>query len=131
MRALSLSTCPLPTCVRAIRSRSRRLGRQSAEEATNRAQFVRNTTGLRRGGPGRPKDVPNKASVEAKGFCSSIIDDPAYQQSIRERALKGKLAPAIEAMIWYYAKGKPKDQVESDVHHTYSWLPTPPPREQP
>lgn len=73
---------------------------------------MRNIRGLRRGGPGRPRGVPNKATVEVKDFCSSIVDDPAYQQAVRARALKGKLAPAIEAMLWYYAKGKPKELVE-------------------
>jgi hypothetical protein len=74
---------------------------------------VRNTSGLKRGGsPGRPKGVPNRATVDAREFCSSIVDDPAYQARLRRRALAGDLPPAIEAMIWYYAKGKPKDRLE-------------------
>lgn len=70
---------------------------------------MRNTSGLNRGGPGRPKGVPNRATTEARAFCASIVDDPAYQRSLRSRALKGHLAPALEAMLWHYAKGKPKD----------------------
>jgi hypothetical protein len=72
----------------------------------------RDTSGLRRGGPGRPKGVPNKATREAKEFCASVVDDPAYQATIRRRAMRGQLAPAVECMLWYYAKGKPKEQVE-------------------
>jgi hypothetical protein len=75
----------------------------------------RNTSGLRRGGPGRPKGVPNRATVEAKEFCASIVDDPEYRKTLRRRALKGELPPAIEAMIWHYAKGKPKEQVDMSV----------------
>ena len=73
--------------------------------------MARNISGLRRGGPGRPKGVPNRATVEAKEFCASIIDDPEYQQALRRRALKGELPPVIEVMIWHYAKGRPKESV--------------------
>ena len=44
-----------------------------------------------------------------------------YQQSLRDRAFKGELAPAIEAMLWYYAKGKPKEQLEVDGSLTITW----------
>jgi hypothetical protein len=56
--------------------------------------------------------VPNKATREAKEFCASVVDDPAYQATIRRRAMRGQLAPAVECMLWYYAKGKPKEQLE-------------------
>jgi hypothetical protein len=73
---------------------------------------VRNTTGLKRGGPGRPKGIPNRATVQVKDFCSGIVDDPVYQQAVRERALKGELAPAIEAMLWHYRWGKPRKETQ-------------------
>ena len=41
-----------------------------------------------------------------------MVDDPVYQANIRRRALTGELAPDIEAMLWYYAKGKPVDRQE-------------------
>jgi len=61
---------------------------------------------------GRTKGTRNKATREAKVFCASVVDDPVYQANIRRRALAGELAPGIEAMIWYYAKGKPVDRQE-------------------
>ena len=67
---------------------------------------------LRRGGPGRPKGVPNKASLEAKEVCAKLVDDPQYQARLRQRMLAGKLAPAVECMIWHYAKHKPVDRVD-------------------
>lgn len=67
---------------------------------------------LRRGGPGRPKGSKNKATIEAKKACAEIVDDPAYRENLIERARNGKLAPAIEAMLWHYAKGKPKEYIE-------------------
>jgi hypothetical protein len=65
---------------------------------------------------GRQRGTPNKVTVEAKAFCACIVDDPHYQARLRKRALSGQLPPAIEAMIWYYAKGKPKEQVSLDVN---------------
>jgi hypothetical protein len=37
--------------------------------------------------------------------CGSIVRGLAL-------ALQGKLAPAMETMLWHYAKGKPKEHVE-------------------
>lgn len=61
---------------------------------------------------GRPKGTPNKATAEAKEACSALVDDPAYRKKLKERLLSGKLAPAVELMLWYYAKGKPKETHE-------------------
>lgn len=63
-------------------------------------------------GPGRPKGRLNNATLEAKQFCASIVDGHAYRQRLQERALEGSLPPALEQMIWHYAKGKPPDKVE-------------------
>jgi len=74
---------------------------------------ARNINGLKRGaGPGRPKGVPNKASLEAKAACTALVDDPGYRRALAARLRSGKLAPAVETMLWYYAKGKPKDHVD-------------------
>ena len=51
-------------------------------------------------------------SAEAKAVCAAIVDDPAYRKKLIARAKAGELAPAIEAMLWHYAYGKPKEQVE-------------------
>ena len=70
---------------------------------------------MRRGGPGRPKGAPNKATLEAKAICSALIDDPVYQQKLRDRLHAGELAPAVECMLWYYAKHKPSERMEIDA----------------
>ncbi len=51
-------------------------------------------------------------SAEAQAVCAAIVDDPAYRKKLIARAKAGELAPAIEAMLWHYAYGKPKEQVE-------------------
>jgi hypothetical protein len=66
----------------------------------------------RTAGPGRPKGSKNKATVEAKAACSEIVDDPIYRQNLKKRAQEGRLQPGLEAMLWYYAKGKPKELIE-------------------
>jgi hypothetical protein len=72
---------------------------------------------------GRTKGTPNKVTREAKEFCASVIDDAAYQAALRRRALTGKLAPAIECMLWYYAKGKPTESLDlaGRQHIVFSW----------
>lgn len=71
--------------------------------------MARNTAGLRRGGPGRPKGVPNKATQEAREVCAAMVDDPVYRQKLKSDFQRRKVHPAVEQMIWHYAKGKPKD----------------------
>ena len=71
-----------------------------------------NTSGLRRGGPGRPKGVPNKATADAKAFAEGLVDDPVYRAKLARDLRARKIAPPIEQMLWHYAKGKPKDAIE-------------------
>jgi hypothetical protein len=41
-----------------------------------------------------------------------MVDDPEYQRGLLKRLKSGKLAPAVECMIWYYAKSKPADTLK-------------------
>jgi len=65
---------------------------------------------------GRIRGTPNKGTVEARQLCASIIDDPVYQERLTRRALAGELPPAIEALLWHYAKGKPREQLDVTVN---------------
>lgn len=81
------------------------------------------THGLKRGGsPGRPKGTPNKATAEAKEAAARIVDDPVYQRNLLTRARAGNLAPAVEMMLWQYARGRPADQVPPKQEVTFRWL---------
>jgi hypothetical protein len=71
-----------------------------------------NTSGLKRGGPGRPKGVPNKATADAKAFAEGLVDDPVYLAKLTRDLRARKVAPPIEHMLWHYAKRKPKDVIE-------------------
>jgi hypothetical protein len=39
-------------------------------------------------------------------------DDLAYRKRLLSKARAGALAPAVECMLWHYAKGKPKETIE-------------------
>jgi hypothetical protein len=44
--------------------------------------------------------------------CAEIVDDLTYRRRLVARARAVTLAPAVETMLWYYAKGKPTDRQE-------------------
>lgn len=68
-------------------------------------------------GPGRPKGVPNKATVEGKEFCRAFIfgtgehEGNGYLPLLLRRVMAGR-APHIEKFIWEHALGKPKETHE-------------------
>jgi len=41
-----------------------------------------------------------------------MIEDPVYRKRLLADLRERKLRPAVECMLWYYAKGKPKEMVE-------------------
>ena len=59
------------------------------------------------GGPGRPRGRRNKATVEAKKFCQSLLDSAAYQARFKKAFIARTLPPDMEKMVWNYAAGKP------------------------
>ena len=61
---------------------------------------------------GRRKGTPNKVTAEVRVVCAAILDDPTYRTNLTARARAGTLAPAVEAMLWHYAFGKPRESLE-------------------
>lgn len=82
----------------------------------------RNTSGLRRGGQGRTKGTPNKVTTEARLAAAAIVDDPEYREKLLAAARARTLPPAVETMLWHYAKGKPKEELDVELTvKTYRW----------
>lgn len=82
---------------------------------------MRNISGLRRGGPGRPKGGKSRNTVETQEFCAGIIEDPVYLAALATRMRKGRCAPAVECLVWYYARGKPKEMMSVQGRLMVSW----------
>jgi hypothetical protein len=56
---------------------------------------------------GRQKGTLNRATVQGREFAVNLVSDDAYLASVETRAKAGKLSPGLEALLWYYAFGKP------------------------
>ena len=56
----------------------------------------------------RPKGAVNMTARSIQLFCRSVAEDPAYRQTVLDRARTGQLG-SMEAVILAYAYGKPKD----------------------
>jgi hypothetical protein len=62
-------------------------------------------------GKGRPKGAQNKTTVEVRAAAQKLVEDAAYRAELKTRLKEGK-APHMETLLWYYAYGKPKEQME-------------------
>ena len=71
----------------------------------------RNISGLRRGGPGRPKGSVNQTTRDIQAFSRECLEDPKYIAALRERLREGR-APHMETLLAHYAYGKPKDTLD-------------------
>jgi len=71
---------------------------------------------FRRGNPGggRPKGVPNKATLEIKEFARNVLMSPRYRTSLEQRLLAGT-APHVEVLLHHYAFGLPRHKYVEPV----------------
>ena len=61
---------------------------------------------------GRPTGVPNKITIEIKQFCQDLLSSEKYRQRLKRDVEQRKVAPAIEALLFAYAWGKPVERLE-------------------
>jgi hypothetical protein len=62
-----------------------------------------------------PYGVTNVTRQEAQSFCRKLVQSSEYRQKLEARLLRGDLPPALEAMIWHYAFGKPAETINLNV----------------
>ena len=63
---------------------------------------------------GRKKGSQNKSTGTIGDFARSVVEDVEYREQIRVRARTGALPPAIEAMLYAYAYGKPVSAAQGE-----------------
>jgi len=61
---------------------------------------------------GRRPGTRNKATSEAREVARRLVDDPEYRAELLRRMINGT-AGAMEPLLWFYAKGKPIERVET------------------
>jgi len=69
---------------------------------------------------GRPKGVPNKATREAKDFCLALVDNPAYRRRFAAAFVNRTIEPALEILVWHYAKGKPATTITATINFDHA-----------
>ena len=57
-------------------------------------------------GPGRPKGLLNKSTVEIKELARQLLTSPTYLRNLKKRLEDGDAGP-IEVQLYYYGYGKP------------------------
>jgi hypothetical protein len=66
--------------------------------------------GLKTGG--RQKGTPNKLTAEARAICLALVRDPVYLMKFSQDFRDRKVPPGVESMVWGYAYGRPRMQLE-------------------
>ena len=61
---------------------------------------------------GRPKGVPNRITIEVKNSARNFLSSEKYRQRLRRDVELREVAPAIEALLFAYAWGKPVERLE-------------------
>lgn len=62
------------------------------------------------GRAGRRPGSLNQTKRDARELAQRLLNDPAYQENLRERLTTGKLDAGLEKMLWQYAWGAPPDR---------------------
>lgn len=63
-------------------------------------------------GAGRKKGTPNRTIVAARELCGQLVHDVNYQYRLRKDFAMRRVHPSIEALVWAYGIGKPKETLE-------------------
>lgn len=67
--------------------------------------------GSKKGSKRKPYDRPS-LDPKVKGIARRFVDNPQYRAMLREKMKDGTLHPSVQVMLWQYAYGRPKEEVE-------------------
>lgn len=62
-------------------------------------------------GPGRPKGSKNPTERQ-RAYFRKLLESKTYREKFEADLKDRKLHPSVEVLAYYYAYGKPKDQLE-------------------
>jgi hypothetical protein len=65
----------------------------------------------RKPGAGRPKGSQNARTIAIAEVARSLVEDHAYRATLLERMRNGKISPPMEITLWFYAYGRPVENV--------------------
>lgn len=76
-----------------------------------KARGAKSRANLKRGGQ---KGAPRKSVTdEARRLSRKLLSDPTYRKTLIKRLREGTIQPGVEALLYYFAYGKPKETVET------------------
>jgi hypothetical protein len=61
---------------------------------------------------GRKRGSVNRVTSEAREAAELLVDDVIYRRKLLADFRARRVGAPIEQMLWYYAKGKPKEMLE-------------------
>lgn len=70
---------------------------------------------LKRGGRHGPP--PKSTTDEARKLSRKLLNDSAYRKALIRRLRAGTIQPGVEALLYYFAYGKPRETIET-AHET-------------
>jgi len=71
---------------------------------------------------GRPLGSPNKTGADARRLAQSLVNDPEYLATLRQRLIDGKLGD-LEKVLWTYAYGPPPQHPVTVMDEMFETLP--------
>lgn len=72
----------------------------------------RSLANLKRGGQKPPTKKQIAQADEARKLSRKLLADPVYRKSLIRRLREGTIQPGVEALLYYFAYGKPRESVE-------------------
>lgn len=91
-----------------------------------KARGAKSRANLKRGGAKGGDTRPTEKDKEVRRLSRALLTDPQYRKRLIARLRDGAIQPGVEAMLWYYAYGKPLETVETKqivpvrIEHKYS-----------